>query len=63
MAKHTAPTKTPTRKVGAGTLAGALTIIGVYIAEGLGLSVPAEVASSITVVLTFATSYLVKDRA
>lgn len=64
MTKHTIeqPTVNPTRKVGAGALAGAVTIIGVYIAESLGLNIPAEVASSITVVLTFATSWIVKDR-
>ncbi len=56
------PTPTPTRKVTAGALAGAVTIIAVYVAGLFGADIPAEVASSITVLLTFAASYIVKDR-
>ena len=55
------PSKKPTRKVGAGALAGAVTVIGVFIAESLGADIPAEVASSITTILAFAASYLVPD--
>lgn len=59
---RTQPTPTPTRKVTAGALAGAVTIIGVYVAGIFGADVPAEVASSITTLLTFVAGYIVKDR-
>ena len=67
MSKHVAPLITqrdalPTRKVTAGALAGAVTVIGVAIAEAFGVVVPAEVASSITTVLAFVASYFVRDR-
>ena len=53
---------TPTRKVGLGAVAGALTIIIVWVASDFGgIDVPAEVASAFTAILTFATSYFVKD--
>lgn len=53
--------KRPTRKVGAGALAGAVTIIGVWIAGQFGLDVPGEVGSAITTVLTFGASYMVRE--
>ncbi len=56
------PSPLPTRKVTAGALAGAVTVIGVAVAEAFGLVVPAEVASSVTTVLAFIASYFVKDR-
>ena len=58
---HVTPTKTPGRKVGAGALAGAVTVIGVYVAESFGAEVPPEVASAVTTVLSFVTSYLVRE--
>lgn len=59
---HPVPSsKRPTRKVTAGALAGAVTIIGVYVAGLFGAEVPAEVASSVTTVLTFAAGYVVRD--
>ena len=45
-------------KVAAGSLAGAITIIIVFVAEKLGLEVPAEVASAFTVILSFAAGYM-----
>lgn len=51
----------PTRKVGAGALAGALSVILVWAFGRAGVDIPAYVASAITVVLTFLVSYVVKE--
>ena len=54
---------TPTRKVTAGGLAGALTIILIWIVdEGLAVEIPAYVGAAITTTLTFLTSYVVQSR-
>ena len=45
-------------KVAAGSLAGAVTVLLVFGADKLGLEVPAEVASALTVVLSFAAGFL-----
>lgn len=45
-------------KVAASSLAGAVTILLVFAADKFGLEVPAEVASAITVVLSFIAGYL-----
>jgi hypothetical protein len=45
-------------KVAASGVAGAATILLVFVAEKLGLEVPAEVASSFTVLLSFAAGYI-----
>jgi hypothetical protein len=45
-------------KVAASGVAGAATILLVFVAEKLGLEVPAEVASAFTVILSFAAGYL-----
>jgi hypothetical protein len=51
----------PTRKVGSGALAGAVSVILVWILSLFGVDMPAEVASAITLVLMFATSYFVPE--
>jgi putative flippase GtrA len=51
----------PTRKVGSGALAGAVTVIAVWIIDLFGVEVPPEVASAITLILMFVTSYFVRD--
>lgn len=53
--------KTPNRKVGAGALAGAVMVVGVFTAEQLGTEIPPEVASAMTTILTFGVSYLVHN--
>ncbi len=45
-------------KVAAGGIAGALTVILVWLVGLAGVDVPAEVASAITVVIGFAAGYL-----
>jgi len=58
------PTPAPTRKVTSGGLAGALSILVIWLINTVvGKEVPPEVASSFTVVLTFIVAYLVPERA
>lgn len=45
-------------KVASGTVAGSVTILLVYVADLFGLSVPPEVASAFTVLVSFAAGYL-----
>lgn len=52
---------TPTPKVAASGLAGAVTVILVWVAGLAGLEVPAEVATSVTFVLMIAVAYMVPD--
>ena len=55
-------TPTPHRKVSAGALAGGLSIILVWLIKTYGhQDMPAEVASGVTTVITFITSYLVPE--
>lgn len=49
---------TPQPKVVAGGVAGALTIVLVWVAGQFGLDVPPEVASAFTVLVSFAAGYL-----
>lgn len=56
------PTSNPTTKVASGALAGALTIVLVYIIQSVfNVDIPAEVSSAGTVIVTFITSYIVKE--
>ena len=48
----------PQPKVVAGGIAGAFTIVLVWVAGMLGIDVPAEVASAFTVLVSFAAGYL-----
>ena len=47
----------PQPKVAAGGIAGALTIVAVYVAGQFGIDVPPEVASSFTVLVSFTAGY------
>ena len=53
--------QTPSRKVGSGALAGALSIVLVWVLGQLGYSLPAEVSSGLTTIVTFITSYFVRE--
>lgn len=56
------PTATPTRKVTAAGLAGAVTTVAVWaIGAFTGVTVPADVAVAATTILTVGTAYVVKD--
>jgi len=52
---------TPTRKVGIGAVAGAVSAILIWAVGRYGLAVPGEIGSAVTTVLTFAASYFVTD--
>jgi hypothetical protein len=58
----TQPSIAPTTKVAAGGTAGALTVLVVWILGLLHVPVPPEAASAITVLISFITSYFVKQR-
>ena len=52
----------PTRKVGSGALAGAITVIIVWVINAFtGVEIPPEVSSAITLVLMFGASYFVPE--
>jgi hypothetical protein len=56
-------TSTPHRKVVAGGLAGAISLIAVWALEkATGITVPAEIALSINTVFVFLVQYSVKNR-
>jgi putative flippase GtrA len=56
------PSIAPTTKVAAGGVAGALTVLVVWVLGLLHVPVPPEVASALTVIISFVTSYLVRQR-
>jgi hypothetical protein len=58
----TQPSIAPTTKVAAGGVAGALTVLAVWILGLFHVTVPPEVASALTVIISFITSYLVRQR-
>ncbi len=53
----------PTTKVAAGGIAGAVTVVLVYVLGLAHVVLPAEVGSAITVLFSVAASYLIRDRA
>lgn len=56
------PTAKPTRKVAAGGIGGALSIILTYLVQAIfNVELPAEVASAVTLLVSFASSYIVKE--
>jgi hypothetical protein len=58
------PSAFPVRKVAAGGVAGAITVIIVWIlAAAFKVTIPPEIASAITVVLSFAAGYLIPPAA
>lgn len=64
MATIDQPTASPTRKVASGAIAGAVAAILIYLVQTIfNVVIPAEVASAVTVVLSFLASYFVKESA
>ena len=53
--------KIPTRRVGVGAIAGAVSAIAIWIIGQNGIAIPGEIASAITTVLTFGASYIIAD--
>ena len=56
------PSIAPSTKVAGGGLAGAFIVLVVWILGLLQVAVPPEVASALTVIFSFAASYLVRER-
>ena len=52
----------PTRKIGAAGAAGAVVTVVVWVVSLAGLEIPAEVAAAVTLLLTVAAGYIVRDR-
>jgi hypothetical protein len=57
------PSKVPTAKVAAASVAGAVTVLLVWIASLSGLDVPPEAASAFTTLTAFLAGYLKKTPA
>lgn len=56
------PTLTPTRKVTVGLLAGAVTVIAVFVIKAsAGIELPAEVVAAVQTVLTFGVQWAVPN--
>jgi len=51
----------PTRKVGAGALAGAISVVLVWALNRAGAGITPEIAQAITIIMTFLVSYVVKE--
>lgn len=57
------PTASPTRKIAATGIAGAVTVVLMYIVQAtFNIEIPAEVASAVTLILSFAAGYTVKEQ-
>jgi hypothetical protein len=56
------PSLAPSTKVTAGGTAGAVTVLVMYILDRLHVAVPADVGSAVTVLFTFLSGYIVKER-
>jgi len=56
------PTGTPTQKVAAAGIGGALSVLVVYLIQAIfNVEIPAEVSSAITAIVSFASGYLIRD--
>jgi putative flippase GtrA len=55
------PTAVPTRKVTAGTLAGALSVLLVWVLRLFSVEVPGEVGAAFATIIGFVTAYFVRD--
>jgi hypothetical protein len=52
---------TPTRKIGAAGISGALVFIAVWVASRFGVDVPADVATAAAVLITAGVGYFIPD--
>lgn len=53
----------PTNKMTAVGISGALTVVLVYILGQFGVAMPVEVASAVTVLISFLSGYIVREKA
>lgn len=56
------PTAAPTNKMVAVGVAGALTVVLVYALGEFGYNIPVEVASAVTVLISFVSGYIVPNK-
>lgn len=56
------PTAAPTNKMVAVGVSGALTVVLVYVLGEFGVDMPVEVASAITVLISFASGYMTRNK-
>lgn len=59
----TQPTGTPTRKVGAAGIAGAIVTLIVAGAQALGVEIGPDLAGALVVAISTAAGYLIRERA
>lgn len=56
------PTSTPTQKVAAAGIGGAITIVLVWLTKQIfNIDIPAEVASAVTAIVSFLSGYFVRE--
>lgn len=59
---YSQPTASPTQKVAAAGIAGAVSVLLIYLVQTIfNIVIPAEVSSSITAILAFASGYLIRE--
>lgn len=56
------PTGTPTNKVAAAGIGGAIAVVLVWVTGLFGVDMPGEVAAAFTVILAFAAGYFTRER-
>lgn len=61
MTLYTQPTKNPTRKVAAGTLAAALVVVITFVLELFGVEISGALTAALTTIIGFGLAYFIKD--
>lgn len=63
MQEYNQPTSSPTQKVAAAGIGGAITVVLVYAINMLfNIEVPAEVAAALTAIVSFLSGYFVREK-
>lgn len=62
MSEHPQSNLRPQKKVAAAGVAGALTILLVYVAGEFGLDIPPEIGAAAATLIAFAAAYIKRDR-
>lgn len=61
--EYNQPTSSPTQKVAAAGIGGSISVVLVYVVQQIfNIEIPAEVASALTAIISFAAGYLVKEQ-
>ena len=56
------PTKAPTQKMTAVGISGAVTLVVIWLVSQFGVDLPAEVASALTIIISFVAGYLTPEK-